>query len=73
MDFFLFCLLSLLDVDDAACAGGEAGLHELVVLVGFGGVKGAADLVVDEPLPGDGQAENVELVVIDKVRHLAGT
>ena len=61
----------VVDVDNAeSCAGGQAVLDLLVVDSPVGGAEGAADLVVDEELPADGDAEGVEAVVLDEVVHL---
>jgi hypothetical protein len=62
------------DVDNAErSAGGQAVLDLLVVDGPVGGAEGAADLVVDEELPADGDAEGVEAVVLDEVVHLVET
>ena len=61
----------VVDVEDAEGAGVEAGLHQEVVFAEVGGVESAAEVVVDEVLPGDGEAESVHVVVFDEVGHLA--
>jgi hypothetical protein len=64
----------VVDVDNAErSAGGQAVLDLLVVDGPVGGAEGAADLVVDEELPADGDAEGVEAVVLDEVVHLVET
>lgn len=60
----------VVQVNHAVGARVEARLHEGVVALPALGVEGAAALVVGEELPGDGQAEDVELVVLYKVLHL---
>ena len=50
----------------------QARLHQCIVLSKIGCVQGTAEDVVDEVLPGDGEAEDVESVGFGKVRHLAG-
>lgn len=61
----------VVDVDNAkSSACGQAVLDLLVVDGPVGGAEGAADLVVDEELPADGDTEGVEAVVLDEVVHL---
>ena len=61
----------VVDVDNAeGSAGGQAVLDLLIVDGPVGGAEGAADLVVDEELPADGDTEGVEAVVLDEVVHL---
>lgn len=61
----------VVDVDNAeGSAGGQAVLDLLVVDSPVGGAEGAADLVVDEELPADGDTEGVEAIVLDEVVHL---
>lgn len=61
----------VVDVDNAeSSAGGQAVLDLLVVDGPVGGAEGAANLVVDEELPADGNTEGVESVVLDEVVHL---
>ena len=61
----------VVQVDDARRAGVQARLDERVVLDEVVFVEVAADDLVREELPADGQAEHVEAVVVDKVLHLA--
>ena len=61
----------VVDVDNAErSAGGQAVLDLFVVDGPVGGAEGAADLVVDEELPANGDTEGVEAVVLDEVVHL---
>lgn len=61
----------VVDVNNAeSSACGQAVLDLLVVDSPVGGAESAADLVVDEELPADGDAEGVEAVVLDEVVHL---
>ena len=61
----------VVDVDNAeSSAGGQAVLDLGVVDSPVGGAKGAADRLVDEELPADGDTEGVEAVVRDEVVHL---
>ena len=62
----------IMDINDAMCAGLQARLHQFIVLANIGLVKSTAEDVINEVLPGDGQAEDIESVVFGKVRHLAG-
>lgn len=50
-------------VDHAVRSGTEASLHKLVVLPGVVGIEVAAELVVDQELPRDGQPEHVKRLV----------
>lgn len=50
----------VVDVDHAVRPGAEARLHELVVLAEVVGIEVAAQLVVGEELPRDGQSEQVQ-------------
>ena len=61
-----------MDIDDAMRARLQARLHQLIVLAKIGLVKSTAEDVINEVLPGDGQAKDIECVVFGKVRHLAG-
>ena len=63
----------IMDIDDAMRARLQARLHQLVVLAKLGLVKSTAEDVVNEVLPGNGQAKDIESVVFGKVRHLGGT
>ena len=47
--------------------------HLLVVLGKEGAVEVAAEVLVDEVLPANGDTEGVELVILDKVLHLGLT
>lgn len=49
----------------------QARLHQCIILSKIGFVKFTAEDVVDEKLPGDGEAEDVESVLLRKVCHLA--
>lgn len=61
----------VVDVDDAeGGAGGEAVLHQGVVVAKVGGIEGAAEVVVDEVLPADRKAESVQAVLGHEVLHL---
>ena len=60
----------VVDVDYAMRAGGEAGLHEVVVVGEECRVKLTAKVMIDEILPADGEAEDVEVVVVGEVLHL---
>ena len=63
----------VVDVDYAVGAGVKAALHQSVVALEVGFVERAAELVVDKELPSDRQTEDVELVVLDEMSHLACT
>jgi hypothetical protein len=59
------------DVNNAKrCAGVEAALDLLVIRVPVVGVEGAAEVVVQEELPSDWDAEGVQAVVFGEVLHL---
>lgn len=61
-----------MNIDNTMRARLQARLHQCVVLCKIGLVQGTAEDIVDEVLPGDGEAEDVESVGFGKVRHLAG-
>ena len=61
----------VVDVNDAKCSAGvQAALDQLVVRGPVVGVKGAAEVVVDQELPSDRNAEGVQTVVSDEVLYL---
>lgn len=62
----------IMNIDNTMRARRQARLHQCIVLSKVGIVKSTAEDVVDEILPGDGEAEDVESVRFGKVRHLAG-
>ncbi len=59
-----------MNIDNAMRARLQARLHQSVVLAKVARVQGAPEDIVDEVLPGDGESEDVEAVVLCKVRHL---
>ena len=61
-----------MNIDNTMRARRQARLHQCIILSEIGFVKSTAEDVVDEVLPGDGEAEDVESVRLGKVRHLAG-
>ena len=61
-----------MNIDNTLRARLQARLHQCIILFKIGLVKSTAEDVVDEVLPGDRQAKNVESVGFGKVRHLAG-
>ena len=60
----------VVDVENAFSASGNACLHELVVSAEEGLVEWAAEVVVEEILPADGEAEDVKMVVAGEMLHL---
>ena len=62
----------IMNIDDAMRAQLQACLHQVIILAKVGLVKSTAEDVVNEVLPGDGQAKYIEFVVVSKVGHLAG-
>ena len=62
----------IMDIDDAMRTRLQARLHQLIVLAKIGLVKSTAEDVINEVLPANGQAEDIEFVVFGKVRHLGG-
>lgn len=62
-----------MNIDNTMCAGFQARLHQCIVLCEIGRVERTAEDIIDEILPGDGEAENVESVIFCKMRHLPGT
>ena len=63
----------IMNINNTMGARLQARLHQCVILAKIGCVKGATEDIVDEVLPGNGKAENVETVIFGKMRHLAGT
>ena len=61
-----------MNINDAACTGGEAGLHERVVFREVRLIDRAGRGVVRKELPAYGKTEDVEAIVVDKVLHLTG-
>ena len=57
-------------VEDAESAGCETRLHDVVVGAEEALVQRTSEIVVDEVLPSDGKAKEVELVIRHKVLHL---
>lgn len=57
-------------VEDAEGAGGETRFHEFVVGAEKALVQRTSKVVVDEVLPSDGKAKDIELVIRHKVLHL---
>jgi len=60
----------VVDVDDARSTTGQATLNELVVLAEVGCVKCATEVVVEEVLPANWEAEDVETIILDEVVDL---
>jgi hypothetical protein len=61
----------VVDVNNAKrSAGVQAALDHLVVRGPVGGVEGAAEVVVEQELPSDRNAEGVQAVVLDEVLYL---
>lgn len=50
-------------VDHAMRPGTEASLHELVVFPGVVGIEVAAELIIDQELPRDGESKHVQRLV----------
>lgn len=61
----------VMHVNDAARAGSQASLDKRVVLLEVVLVERTSEHVVGEELPADGETEDVETVVVDKVLHLS--
>ena len=59
-----------MDIDNARCPGLQAPLHKLVVLRKVSRIQWVSRVVVDQPLPSDGETENIEFVIIVKMFHL---
>ena len=62
----------IMNIDNTVRTCRQAGLHQGIVLSKISFVQGAAEDAVDEVLPADGEAEDVETVVLGKVGHLCG-
>ena len=62
-----------MDIDDAMRARLQARLHQFIILSKICFVQSTALDIIDEVLPPDGEAKDVESVVFSEVRHLAGT
>ena len=61
-----------MNIDNTMCARLQARLHQCIVLSKIGFVKGTAEDVIDEVLPGDREAKDVESVAFGKMGHLTG-
>lgn len=61
----------IMNIDNTMRTRLQARLHQCVILSKIGFVKSTAEDIVDEILPGDREAEDVESVVLRKVFHLA--
>lgn len=61
-----------MNINNAVRACLQASLHQQVVRAKILSVESPAEVVIDQVLPGDGQAENVEFVFGGEVNHLAG-
>ena len=62
----------IMNIDNAMRARLQARLHQCIVLLKVRFVKRTAEDAVDEILPGDREAEDVESVRRGKVCHLGG-
>ena len=62
-----------MNIDNTMRARLQARLHQFVILPKICFVQSTALNVVDEVLPPDREAKDVESVVFSEVRHLAGT
>ena len=63
----------IMNIDNTMGTRLQARLHQCVILCQVRLIEGTAEDVVDQVLPADGKAEDVEPVVFGKVRHLPGT
>ena len=62
----------IMNINNAVRACLQASLHQQVVRAEILGVESPAEFVIDQVLPCDGKAEDVEFVFGGKVDHLAG-
>ena len=62
-----------MNIDDTMRARLQACLHQFVILPKICFVQSTALNVIDEVLPPDREAKDVESIVFSKVRHLAST
>ena len=60
----------VVNVDDAACTRGKAGLDQLIIRTHSSRVEVTINIVVDEVLPADGESKDVEEVVLHEMVHL---
>jgi hypothetical protein len=65
--------MGITHVNDTRCSRVQASLHQLVVLVEVIGVKIAAQVIINQVLPSHRQTEDVHLVILCEVIHLANT
>ena len=62
----------IMNIDNTMRARSQARLDQGIVLCKIGLVKSTAEDVVDEVLPADREAKDVESIALGKMRHLAG-
>lgn len=63
--------LTVVDVNHTSCPSSQAPLNKLIILPKVGSIKCATKLIVDEPLPANWKAEDVEPIIFGEVLHLA--
>lgn len=62
-----------MDINDAACASGQARLNKSIVLLEVILVNVAAHDIVRKELPADRETEDIEAIVVNEVLHLSLT
>ena len=63
----------IMNIDNTMRTRSQARLHQCIVLCKIGLVERTAEDIIDEILPGDGEAKDVESVGFCKMCHLPGT
>ena len=63
----------IMNIDNTMRTRFDARLHQCIVLCKIGLIERTAENIIDEILPGDGEAKNVEAVGLCEMCHLAGT
>ena len=63
----------IMNIDNTMCTRLQARLHQCIVLSKVSFVKSTAEDIIDEVLPGDREAKDVESVIFGKMCHLAST
>lgn len=63
----------IMNINNTMRTRSQARLHQCIVLCKIGLVESTAEDIIDEILPGDGEAKDVESIGFCKMCHLAGT
>jgi hypothetical protein len=73
LDFGLLFGVEITHIDDAVSTSVETVLYKCIILSHICRIQCSPKYIVNQELPTTGQAEDVQLVIVDEVRHLPGT